>query len=178
MAESFVNALAKSAGIVTTSTNCTVGVTTTVIAGVSTVNLGVGYLVNNQQFRGGTKVVSIDSTSTVTVDKASINTASASNQPVRFMGPTAAYTSPGGTKSILIGGTFSNLTNNNVNITIEIVTGVTSTTIANNVPVPTGSSFVISDAGKTVMIAGDVINVYCDTENAIDGTFGILQGVN
>ena len=66
------------------------------------------------------------------------------------MGPTAAYTSPANTKSILIGGTFSNLTNNNVNITVEIVTGVTSTTIANDIPVPTGSSFVISDAGKTV----------------------------
>ena len=94
------------------------------------------------------------------------------------MGPTAAYTSPAATKSILIGGTFSNLTNNNVNITVEIVTGVTSTTIANDIPVPTGSSFVISDAGKTVLGGGDVINLYCDTENAIDGTLGILQGVN
>ena len=178
MAEVFVNALAKSAGIVTTSTNCTVGMTTTVIAGVSTVNLGVGYLVNNQHFRGGTKVVSIDSSSQVTVDKASVNTASASNQPVKFMGPTAAYTSPASTKSILIGGTFSNLTPSNVNITVEIVTGVTSTTIANDIPVPTGSSFVISDAGKTVMAGGDVLNVYDDVENAIDGTFGILQGVN
>ena len=178
MAEVFVNALAKSAGIVTTSTNCTVGMTTTVIAGVSTVNLGVGYLVNNQHFRGGTKVVSIDSSSQVTVDKASVNTASATSQPVKFMGPTAAYTSPASTKSILIGGTFANLTPSNVNITVEIVTGVTSTTIANDIPVPTGSSFVISDAGKTVMAGGDVLNVYADVENAIDGTFGILQGVN
>lgn len=178
MAESFVNALAKSAGIVTTSPNCSVGITSTVIAGVSTVNLGVGYLINNQHFRGGTKVVSIDSTSQVTVDRNSTNTVAVNNQSVKFMGPTAAYTSPAATKSILIGGTFSNLTNNNVNITVEIVTGVTSTTIANDIPVPTGSSFVISDAGKTVMAGGDVINLYCDTENAIDGTLGILQGVN
>tara|TARA_R100000406_G_scaffold23945_2_gene15309 strand:+ start:32 stop:568 length:537 start_codon:yes stop_codon:yes gene_type:complete len=178
MAESFVNALAKSAGIVTTSPNCSVGITSTVIAGVSTVNLGVGYLINNQHFRGGTKVVSIDSTSQVTVDRSSTNTAAVNNQSVKFMGPTAAYTSPAATKSILIGGTFSNLTNNNVNITVEIVTGVTSTTIANDIPVPTGSSFVISDAGKTVLGAGDVINIYCDTENAVDGTLGILKGVN
>ena len=178
MAESFVNALAKSAGIVTTSSNTSVGANATVIAGVSTVNLGVGYLVSNQHFRGGTKVVSIDSTSQVTVDKASTNTSATNNQPVSFLGPTAAYTSPGGTKSILIGGTFSNLTNNNVNITVEVVTGVTSTTIANDIPVPTGSSFVISDAGKTVLAGGDVVNIYCDTENAIDGTLGILQGVN
>tara|TARA_Y100000004_G_scaffold190650_1_gene248122 strand:+ start:56 stop:592 length:537 start_codon:yes stop_codon:yes gene_type:complete len=178
MAESFVNALAKSAGIVTTSTNCSVGITSTVIAGVSTVNLGVGYLVNNPNFRGGTKVVSIDSTSQVTVDRNSTNTSAINNQSIKFMGPTAAYTSPSATKSILIGGTFANLTANSVNITVEIVTGVTSTTIANDIPVPTGSSFVISDAGKTIMAGGDVINLYCDTENAIDGTLGILQGVN
>jgi len=178
MAESFVNALAKSAGIVTTSTNCSVGITSTVIAGVSTVNLGVGYLVNNQHFRGGTKVVSIDSTSQVTVDKSSSNTSAVNAQPIKFLGPTAAYTSPASTKSILIGGTFSNLTNNNVNITVEVVTGVTSTTIANDIPVPRGSSFVISDAGKTVMAGNDVINVYSDTENSVDVTLGVLQGVN
>ena len=178
MAESFVNYLDKFIGIVTTSPNCSVGITSTVITGVSTVNLGVGYLINNQHFRGGTKVVSIDSTSQVTVDRNSTNTSIINSQSVKFMGPTSAHTSPASTKSILIGGTFSNLTNNNVNITVEIVTGVTSTTIANDIPVPTGSSFVISDAGKTVLAGGDVINIYCDTENAIDGTLGILQGVN
>jgi hypothetical protein len=178
MAEVFVNALAKSAGIVTTSSNTSVGSNATVIAGVSTVNLGVGYLVSNQHFRGGTKVVSIDSTSQVTVDKASTNTSPANNQPVSFLGPTVSYTSPTGIKSILIGGTFANLTNNNVNITVEVVTGITSTTIANDIPVPTGSSFVISDAGKTVLAGDDLINIYCDTENAIDATLGILQGVN
>jgi len=178
MAEVFVNALTKSAGIVTTSQNTSVGPNATVIAGVSTVNLGVGHLVSNQHFRGGTKVVSIDSTSQVTVDKSSTNTVPVNNQTVTFLGPTAAYTSPTSTKSILIGGTFSNLTNNNVNITVEVVTGVTSTTIANDIPVPTGSSFVISDAGKTVLAGDDVINIYCDTEDAIDATLGILQGVN
>ena len=178
MAEVFVNALAKSAGIVTTSSNTSIGPNATVIAGVSTVNLGVGYLVVNQHFRGGTKVVSIDSTSQVTVNKTSTNQLSVTTQSVSFLGPTSSYTSPDGVKSILIGGTFSNLTNNNVNITVEVVTGITSTTIANQIPVPTGSSFVVSDAGKTVLQGGDIINVYCDTENAIDVTLGILQGVS
>ena len=105
MAEVFVNALAKSAGIVTTSTNCTVGMTTTVIAGVSTVNLGVGYLVNNQHFRGGTKV--IDSSHSH-VDKAPVNTVSILvNREVH-----GSYVHPNiiiSTKSILIGGTFITL---------------------------------------------------------------------
>ena len=124
--------------------------TTTVIAGVSTVNLGVGYLVNNQHFRGGTKVVSIDSSSQVTVDKAPLIQLSSTSQPVKFMGPTA-YTSPAFNEVYSDRWYVPNLTPSNVNITVEIVTGVTSTTIANDIPVPTGSSFVISDAGKTVM---------------------------
>jgi hypothetical protein len=177
MAELFVNALAKSAGIVTTSSNGTIGANATTITGISTVGVGVGYLIDNQHFRGGAKVSALGA-SQVTVDKTSTNTASAANQSVKFLGPTTSYASPSSTKSILIGGTFSNLTNNNVNITVEIVTGVTSTTIANDIPVPSGSSFVISDAGKTVLAGGDVVNIYCDTENAIDVTLGVLQGVS
>ena len=177
MAELFVNALAKSAGIVTTSSNGTVAANATTITGISTVGVSVGYLIDNQHFRGGAKVSALGA-SQVTVDKTSTNTASAANQSVKFLGPTTSYTSPASTKSILIGGTFSNLTGNNVNITVEIVTGVTSTTIANDIPVPSGSSFVISDAGKTVLAGGDVVNIYCDTENAIDVTLGVLQGVN
>ena len=177
MAELFVNALAKSAGIVTTSSNGTIGANATTITGISTVGVGLGYLIDNQHFRGGAKVSALGA-SQVTVDKTSTNTASAANQSVKFLGPTTSYASPASTKSILIGGTFSNLTGSNVNITVEIVTGVTSTTIANDIPVPSGSSFVISDAGKTVLAGGDVVNIYCNTENAIDGTLGILQGVN
>lgn len=177
MAEVFVNSLTKSAGIVTTSSSGTIGATATTITGVSTAGVSVGYLVDNQHFRGGAKVSAIGA-GQVTVDKTSTNTASAANQVVRFLGPTTAYTSPASTKSILIGGTFSNLTANNVNITVEVVTGVTSTTLANKIPVPTGSSFVISDAGKTILAGGDIIHLYCDTSDAIDGTLGILQGVN
>ena len=177
MAELFVNALAKSAGIVTTSSNGTIGANATTITGISTVGVGVGYLIDNQHFRGGAKVSALGA-GQVTVDKTSTNTASAANQSVKFLGPTTSYASPASTKSILIGGTFSNLTGSNVNITVEIVTGVTSTTIANDIPVPSGSSFVISDAGKTVLAGGDVVNIYCDTENAIDVTLGVLQGVS
>ena len=97
---------------------------------------------------------------------------------MRFLGPTTCYTSPSGVKSVLIGGTYTNLTNNNINIFVEVSSGSTATNIANDIPVPTGSSFVISDAGKTIMLSGDELRVYCDTENALDVTLGILQGVS
>ena len=45
-------------------------------------------------------------------------------------------------------------------------------------PVPSGSSFVITDAGKTVLESSDEIRVYCDSANAIDATLSILTGVS
>ena len=50
--------------------------------------------------------------------------------------------------------------------------------IAHKIPVPSGSSFVISDAGKTVLEGNDEVRVYCDTENAIDVNLSILKGVS
>ena len=121
---------------------------------------------------------------TVFTDKNSTNTASASSQIVKFLGPTTAYTSPAATKSIIIGGTFANNTNNSVNLTVEVydtTVGVTSTgsvAIASKIPVPSGSSFVISDTGKTLLEAGDELKVYCDTTDAVDVSLSILTGVN
>ena len=103
---------------------------------------------------------------------------------MKFLGPTTAYTSPASSKSILIGGTFANNTNNSVNLTVELYdssVGVTSTgavAIASKIPVPAGSSFVISDTGKTLLESGDEIRVYCDTANAVDVSLSILTGVN
>jgi len=177
MAEVFTNAQSRGAGSVSTKTGGTIGATATTITGITTTGINVGDIVNNQHFRGGAKV-SVIGSGQVTVDKTSTNTGSATGQSVSFLGPTTAYTSPGATKSILIGGTFANLTDNNVNVSIEIKSGSTSTNVANDIPIPTGSSFVISDAGKVIMLAADEIRVYCDTANAVDVTLGILQGVS
>ena len=81
----------------------------------------------------------------VTVDRTSTNGATATSQTVKFMTPTTLYTSSG-QKTILIGGTFANNTNNQVGLTVE----VTDTScfwcygeIISKIPVPAGSSFVI-----------------------------------
>ena len=50
--------------------------------------------------------------------------------------------------------------------------------LASKIPVPAGSSFVISDTGKTLLEVQDVLKVYCDTANAIDANISILTGVN
>jgi hypothetical protein len=179
MAEAFSNKLTRAAGIVTSSTGGAIGVTTTIITGISTVGVAVSDLVVNSNFIAGTKITEIGASS-VTVDRTSSNTAATTSQNVKFLGPTTAFTSASATKSILIGGTFANNTDNSVNLTVEVRDQSTavSVSIASKIPVPAGSSFVISDVGKTLLEGTDEIVVYCDSANAIDANLSILTGVN
>ena len=183
MAEAFSNAIARAAGIVTTYSGSTVAAGSTAITVTANTGIGVSDLIDNANFIAGTKVHSIDGT-TIYADRTSTNSASATSQTVRFLGATTAYTSPSATKSIIIGGTFSNNTNNSVNLTLEVLdssVGVTSTgavALASKIPVPSGSSFVISDTGKTLLESGDELRIYCDTSDAIDASLSILTGVS
>ena len=178
MAESFSNSLTRAAGIVTTSSSGSIGITTNLITGISTALVNVGDLIDNGNYIAGTKVSSLGA-GQVVVDRNSTNTAATSSQVVRFLGVTTAYTSPSATKSILIGGTFANNTNNQVTLTVEVYdnsAGITAA-IASKIPVPAGSSFVISDTGKTLLEADDELRIYCNSANAIDANLSILTGV-
>ena len=179
MAEAFSNKLARAVGTVNSSAAGSIGITTNKITGISTSGVAVGDLVDNQNYIAGTTVSSIG-VSQVVVDRDSTNTSSTTNQSVKFLTQTTIYTSPGGTKTILIGGTFANNTNNQVSLTVSVSdnsTGITAA-IASKIPVPAGSSFVISDTGKTLLEASDAIKVSCDTANAIDVNLSVLTGVN
>ena len=187
MAESFTNKIVIAAGIVsTTDAGAAIGAGASVITSINTADLNVGDLVVNQHFRSGAKIHSITNGSSLLVDRSSVNTAAATNQIVKFLGVTTAYTSPAATKSILIGGTFANLTQNDINIYVEVVDqslatgpiGVSSAQLASDIPIPNGSSFVISEAGKTILEAFDQVTVYCDTADAVDVNLAILSGVS
>ena len=179
MAEAFSNKLARAVGVVSTSSAGSIGVTTNLITGISTTNVSVGDIVDNGQFIAGTKVSSIGVNST-TCDRDSTNDTAATSQNVKYLGLTSCYTSAASTKSILIGGTFANNTNNEVNVTVSVYdnSATSEVAIASKIPVPNGSSFVISDTGKTVLEALDGVRVYCDTANAIDVSLSILTGVS
>ena len=179
MAESFSNKVGRAVGVVTSSTGASVGITTNLITGISTAGVGVGDLVDTGNYIAGTKV-SVIGTGEVTVDRDSTNTASATSQIVKFLQPSVLYTSPNGVKTILIGGTFANNTNGQVSLTIQVEdqsTGIT-VAIASKIPVPAGSSFVISDTGKTLLEGNDSLKIACDTAGAIDANISILTGVN
>tara|TARA_Y100000590_G_scaffold446060_1_gene579243 strand:- start:579 stop:1118 length:540 start_codon:yes stop_codon:yes gene_type:complete len=179
MAEAFINSTTRAVGVVTTSSAGAVGVQTNLITGITTTNVTVGDIVDNSNYIAGTKVSSIGVNST-TVDRDSTNTTAATSQTVKYLGLTTAYTSASGVKSIIIGGTFANNTESEVNLTVHLYDDSADLTpaIVSKIPVPNGSSFVLSDTGKTVMEEFDGIRVYCDTANAIDVQLGILKGVN
>ena len=177
MAEAFSNSVSRAVGIVTTNAAGVVGVTTTIITGISTVDVSVNDLVDNQHFIQGTQVSAIGA-GQVTVNRTSTNTASASSQSVKILGMTTSYSSVA--KSILIGGTFANNTTSQVNLWVAMYDNSVTTQvgIAQKIPVPSGSSFVIADTGKTLLEASDEIRVFSDTANAIDVSLSILTGVN
>ena len=178
MAEAFSNKVARAAGIVTTMTGGAIGIQTNLITGISTTSVAVNDLVDNSNYILGTKVTAVG-VSSVTCDRDSTNDTAATAQNVKFLGPTTAYTSTS-TKSILVGGTFCNNTGNSVNLTVQVWDNSVSTEVAlaGKIPVPNGSSFVITDAGKTVLESSDEVRIYCDTANAIDATLSILTGVS
>ena len=177
MAESFVNSLTRAVGIVTTITGGDIGVTTNKISGISTAGIGVSDLVDNTNYIAGTIVQSVGVTSIV-VSRDSTNSAAATNQSLTFLGVTTALTAAD--KSILIGGTFANNTDSSVNLTVEAYDQSTAVgvAVASKIPVPAGSSFVITDAGKTLLETSDELRVYADTANAIDVNLSILKGVS
>ncbi len=179
MAEAFINQVNRAVGIVTSSSNASIGVGLTWMSGISTAHVAINDLVDNANFIAGTKVTLVG-VSSVQLDRASTNTVAATASNVSFLGPTTSYTSASATKSILIGGTFANNTANSVNLTVTVYDNSTATEsqLASKIPVPTGSSFVISDAGKTVLEGDDEVRVYCDVENAIDVNLSILKGVS
>ena len=80
----------------------------------------------------------------------------------------------------MIGGTFANNTGNSINLFVEAYDQSTAVGvgIAQKIPVPSGSSFVISDTGKTLLEASDELRVYCDTADAVDVNLSILTGVS
>ena len=181
MAEAFSNSLSRAVGVVTTTASASIGIYANHISGVSTVGISTGDIVDNANYIAGTKVTGFGATAgTVTVDRVSTNSAAVSSASVSFLGVTSCYTSPAATKSILIGGTFANNTENSVNLSVEILdsSGPTAALLASKIPVPTRSSFVIADTGKTLLEAGDVVRVYCNANNAIDVNLSILTGVS
>ena len=178
MPEIFKNSVTRRVGDVTSNTAASIAANSTSITALtSTAGVQVGDLIDNQHFLNGTKVTVVNAND-VTVDTASLNTASVTNQAVSLLGGQTVFAAI--KKSILIGGTFTNNTRNQVQLSVELYdnsSGV-SVQLVGRIPIPSGSSFVLAESGKTVLEEDDGIRIYCNTADAIDVSLAILEGVN
>ena len=158
MAESFVNSITRTVGVITSYAGSSISAGSTSMTVTANTGIGVSDLVVNEHFIGGTKVTQIDGT-TIYADTTSTNTSAASNQVIKFLGVQTCYTSDAGTKSILVGGTLTNNEGSQVKVTVETrdTSAGVNANLVYDAPIPAGSSMIISDAGKTILEATDDI---------------------
>ena len=91
---------------------------------------------------------------------------------------TNVVTCGGSATIVLLSVLVSNTTGASAQVDVFLVTAGDNVHLIRNAPVPAGSSFVISDTGKTVLETADELRVYCDTANALDVSVSILTGVS
>ena len=183
MAESFSNESQRRIGVTSSVTTASIGVATDRITNISTFNVSVGSIVDTAHFIGGTRVLTVEPASNfgtsgeVIVDSTSTNTTAATGQGVGFHTVSSVYTAA--EKSILVGGTLSNNTSSQVNASVVLSqAGNEHINVLHDVPIPAGSSLVLSDAGKLVVGIGSTVGVSVDSNSAVDASFSFLKGVN
>jgi hypothetical protein len=182
MAESFASKAQRRVGVTSSVHTGTIGVATDRITNISTFNVAVGALVDTSFFVGGTRVKSIDTASNfgtsgvVIVDSTSTNVSSALTQTVGFHSVTSIDTPT--EKTILVAGTLANNTANQLTASVILEQHDNeSINIVHDVPIPAGSSLVLSDAGKLVVGIGSTLSVAVDANQGVDVSFSFLRGV-
>lgn len=182
MAESFANKSVRRVGVTSSVYTASIGVATDRITNISTFNVAVGALVDTSYFIGGTRVLSVDTASNfgtsgeVTVDSTSTNVSTALTQTVGFHSMTTIDTPT--EKTILVAGTLANNTANQVTASVVLDQhdneGIN---IVHDVPIPAGSSLVLSDAGRLVVGIGSTLSVAVDANQGVDVAFSFLRGI-
>ncbi len=182
MAETFANKSQRRVGVTTTVRTASIGVATDRITDISTFNVAVGALVDASQFIGGTRVLAVNVASnfggigSITVDSTSTNVSAALTQTVGFHSVTSIDTPT--EKTILVAGTLANNTTTQRKASVILSQHDNEhINIVHEVPIPAGSSLVLSDAGKLVVGIGSTLSVAVDGDSAVDVSFSLLRGV-
>jgi hypothetical protein len=182
MAETFANKSVRRVGVTTTVRTASIGLATDRITNISTFNVNTGALVDAAQFVGGTRVLSVEQTSNfgtsgeIIVDSTSTNVSAALTQTVGFHSMTAIDTPT--QKTILVAGTLANNTVDQVTASVVLEQhNNESINIVHDVPIPAGSSLVLSDAGKLVVGIGSTLSVAVNANSGVDVSFSLLRGV-
>ena len=92
MAEAFSNKITRAIGIVSETSSGSIGIQTNLVTGISTVDVHVHDVVDSSFFIYGAKITNVGASS-ITVNRDSTNPVAVSDQSMKFLGPTTAYTS-------------------------------------------------------------------------------------
>jgi hypothetical protein len=183
MPESFANKSQRRVGVTSSVHTASIAAASDRITNISTFNVNVGALVDATQFIGGTRVLQVVSASNfgtggeVRVDSTSSNVSAATTQTVGFNSVTAIDTPS--EKSILVAGTLANNTPDQLKASVILSQHNNEhINVVHDVPIPAGSSLVLSDAGKLVVGIGSTVSVSVNTNSGVDVALSFLRGVS
>ena len=98
--------------------------------------------------------------------------------------PYTVYTTPSSTTTVVIGLILTNIHTSQVTTEVELVSttsgggrAATNRTafLANDVPIPVGSSLELLSGGKVILETTDAIQIDCSVADKISGTLSIME---
>ena len=98
--------------------------------------------------------------------------------------PYTIYTVPSSTTTVVIGLILTNIHTSQVTTEVELVSttsgggrAATNGTafLANDVPIPVGSSLELLTGGKVILETGDLLRVDCSVADKLSGTLSIME---
>ncbi len=99
------------------------------------------------------------------------------NAIARAVGTTDVVVYTATEKSIVIGGSITNLLSTTLPFTIKIRKGTEDTFVHKDKRIESGEPFELNKGNKLVLLIGDKLIVSAKVNNSLDAVFSILQGV-
>ena len=105
-------------------------------------------------------------------------------EPASAGTPYTVYTTPSSTTTVVIGLILTNIHTAQVTADVKLVSDTSgggraatngTSFLANDVPIPVGSSLELLTGGKVILETGDLLRIDCSVADKISGTLSIME---
>ena len=105
-------------------------------------------------------------------------------EPASAGTPYTGYTTPSSTTTVVIGLILTNIHTAQVTADVKLVSDTSgggwaatngTAFLANDVPIPVGSSLELLSGGKVILETGDLLRIDCSVADKISGTLSIME---
>ena len=105
-------------------------------------------------------------------------------EPASAGTPYTVYTTPSSTTTVVIGLILTNIHTAQVTADVKLVSDTSgggraatngTAFLANDVPIPVGSSLELLTGGKVILETGDLLRIDCSVADKISGTLSIME---